>query len=105
MKSLQDSMVMLKECKTRQWQNKLQQLVEGTKTRTHIIWREEDLSIMGIKNRCTMARDCQSGMEENCIGSQGPHQAVVLEKKTKKIKRKSKEPETNVTKMQKAIIT
>jgi hypothetical protein len=25
-KSLQDSMVMLKECKTRQWQNKLQQL-------------------------------------------------------------------------------
>jgi len=74
---------------------------------SHKIWRdevEEDLSIMGIKNRCTMARDCQSGMEEDCIGSQGPHQAVVLQKKMKKIKRKSKEPETNVTKMQKAII-
>lgn len=44
-------------------------------------------------------------MEEDCFGSQGPHQAIVLEKKMKKIKRKSKEPETNVTKMQKAIIT
>jgi hypothetical protein len=32
-----------------------------------------------------MARDCQSGMEEDCIGSKGPHQAVVLEKKKKKI--------------------
>ena len=68
-KSLQDSMVMLNECKTRQWQNKLQQLQwKGQrKEDSHKIWRdeaEEDSSIMGTKNRWTMARDCQSGMEE-----------------------------------------
>jgi hypothetical protein len=38
------------------------------------MWRnevEEDLSIMGIKNRWAMARGWQSGMEEDCIGSKG----------------------------------
>jgi hypothetical protein len=41
---------------------------------------------MGIKNRWTMARDCQSGMGEDCIGNKGTHQAVVLEKKKKKVR-------------------
>jgi hypothetical protein len=38
---------------------------------------------MGIKNRWAMARDWQSRMEEDCIGSKGPDQAVELEKKKK----------------------
>jgi len=53
-KSFQDSMVMLKKCKTRQWQIKLQQLwwKGQRKEDSRKIWRdevEEDLSIMGIK--------------------------------------------------------
>jgi hypothetical protein len=59
---------------------------------------------MGIKKQVYNGQRL-SEMEEDYIGSQGPHQAVVLEKKMKKIKRTSKEPETNVTKMQKAVIT
>jgi hypothetical protein len=88
-KSLQDSMVMLKDCKTRQWQNKLQQLrwKGQRKEDSYQIWRdeaEEDLSIMGVKNRWTVAGKCvRNG--GNCTGSKGPHQAVVLEKKKKKI--------------------
>jgi len=53
-KHLQDSMVLLKECKTRQRQSKLQQQrwKGQRKEDSHKIWRngvEEDLSIMGIK--------------------------------------------------------
>jgi hypothetical protein len=52
-------MVMLNGCKAKECQSKLQQIHSKEQGK---IWRdevEEDLNMMGIKNRQAMARKCQ----------------------------------------------
>jgi uncharacterized membrane protein YheB (UPF0754 family) len=77
-KSLQDSMIMSKECKTRLWQNILQQLqwTGQRKDDPHKIWRdevEEDLSIMGVQTGGQWPGTVNQEWRKIVSGSQGPH--------------------------------
>jgi hypothetical protein len=81
--SLEDGTVMSKECKTKDCHNKLQQLqwTEQGKEEDHA--KDGELGLGGLKSNGNkkQAGNSQrlSGMEDTCIGSQGPQHTVVLE--------------------------